>query len=110
MQYDENLAREGSYWESGGAARREAYFETQMTRREYGENSNRGQARGQNDLLLDPPEFLRRPFMSGNRSHDNLDGVDNFEFFVGGLVRKVSSFDLADLFSRYGRITHTDFC
>ena len=110
MQYDdENLAREGSYWESRrGAARREAYFETQMTRREYGENSNRGQARGQNDLLLDPPEFLRRPFMSGNRSPDNLDGIDNFEFFVGGLVRKVSSFDLADLFSRYGRITKAE--
>merc|ERR1719239_1438838 len=80
---------------------REAYFDDQITRRE---NSNRGQARSsrhQSDVLRDPPEFV-----SGNRSDDNLDGVDTdiFDFFVGGLVRRVSSYDLAELFSRYGRI------
>ena len=35
-------------------------------------------------------------------------GVDIFDFFIGGLVRKVSSYDLADLFSRFGRITKSE--
>ena len=99
---DDGLTRLDSCW---GATRREAYFDDQITRRE---NSNRGQARssrGQSDVLRDPLEFV-----SGNRSDDNLDGVDTdiFDFFVGGLVRRVSSYDLAELFSRYGRITKAE--
>ena len=103
MRYeDQSPAGGDSGWVSSrGTTRREPYFKTQMTGRE----SRARSPRGQNDLLLDPPEFLRRTFLSDNRSDDHL---DNFDFFVGGLVHRVSSYDLADLFSRYGRITKAE--
>ena len=40
--------------------------------------------------------------------NDGEAGVDIFDFFIGGLVRKVSSCNLADLFSRFGRITKSE--
>merc|ERR1719204_787023 len=69
--------------------------------------------RGSSRSGRDSAKSVTRPSSGGTYSlpskrpdfNNGEAGVDIFDFFIGGLVRKVSSYDLADLFSKFGRIT-----
>ena len=72
--------------------------------------------RGSSRSGQDSGKFANRPSYGGTHSlpskrpdfNNGEAGVDIFDFFIGGLVRKVSSCNLADLFSRFGRITKSE--
>ena len=109
---DLSLAEEDRFREKiERTKRRGAYFENSMRRRKSREDWDISRSRntsGQEDHMLKTSEFEVRPSLPGNSYNLAEAGRDNFDFFVGGLVRRVSSYDLADIFSRYGRVTKAE--